>query len=282
MGLPINNHSMAFVQRSGKNVGGYRGQTIDIKAVLAEIDHAITGKNWVRDRELPALRRPAASPRHRLYLSAGIHGDEPAGPLAMLQLLEEDRWPNDAALWICPCLNPTGFPLNQRENSQGIDLNRDYRHLQSAEVRAHAAWLEAQPRFDVALCLHEDWESQGFYLYELNPEARPSFAEKMVEAVAKVCPIDLSPLIEGREAHNGIIRPHINLADRPQWPEAFYLVSHKTRLSYTLEAPSDFPLPTRVAALATAVRAMLELLSARINRDELSAPAFQQKAGGAV
>jgi predicted deacylase len=214
----------------------------------------------VRDSDFTALRRPAFPPRKRLYISTGIHGDEPAGPLAMRQLIEEDRWPNDAALWVCPCLNPTGFPLNQRENSQGIDLNRDYRHFQSAEVRAHAAWLERQPGFDVALCLHEDWEAQGFYLYELNPDSRPSFAEKMVEAAGKVCPIDLSSRIEGREAHHGIIRPKINLAERPQWPEAFYLITHKTRLSYTLEAPSDYPLSTRVAALVAAVRAALELL----------------------
>ncbi len=114
-----------------------------------------------------------------------MHGDEPAGPLAVLRLLQEDDWPGDAAIWLCPCLNPTGFPLNRRENASGIDLNRDYRHLQSAEVRAHVAWLERQPRFDLALCLHEDWESNGFYLYELNPENRPSFAEKILEAAAK-------------------------------------------------------------------------------------------------
>lgn len=248
------------MQRLGKNIGGYRGEGIEVQNVLEKIEGAIAGKNWARDRDFFALRRSAGSPRKRVYLSTGTHGDEPAGPLAILRLLEEDRWPADTALWICPCLNPAGFALNQRENAQGIDLNRDYRHLQSEEVRRHVAWLEQQPRFDLALCLHEDWEAQGFYLYELNPEGRPSFAEKMVEAAAEICPIDLSPLIEGREAHEGIVRPQINLDDRPQWPEAFYLITHKTRLSYTLEAPSDFPLPIRIAALTAAVRSALALL----------------------
>jgi hypothetical protein len=45
---------------------------------------------------------------------------------------------------------------------------------------------------------------------------------------------------------------------RPQWPEALWLLRNKTRHSYTLEAPSDFPLAARVAALATAVRTVLE------------------------
>jgi protein MpaA len=248
------------VERLGKNMGRYLGETIDLKDVLGKIDRALGGKNWVRDSDFLALRRIVPSARNRVYISAGIHGDEPAGPLAMLQLLEEDRWPNDMALWVCPLLNPKGIELNRRENSDGIDLNRDFRHLQSTEVRAHVAWLDQQPRFDLALCLHEDWESYGFYIYELNPDSRPSLAEKIVEAVARVCPIDPSPVIEEREAHNGIIRPKINPADRPQWPEAFYLGQHKTRLSYTMEAPSDFPMPTRVAALVTGVRTALGLL----------------------
>jgi hypothetical protein len=56
---------------------------------------------------------------------------------------------------------------------------------------------------------------------------------------------------------NGIIRPSIDPLSRPDWPEALFLVAHKTRLSYTLEAPSDFPLETRVKALAAGVNAAL-------------------------
>jgi predicted deacylase len=254
------------VQRLGKNIGGYHGETIEIQKVLREIEQAAGGENWTRDPvpapvEFIAWRRAVASPRRRIYISAGIHGDEPAGPLAALQLLRENHWPGDDALWLCPCLNPSGFPLNRRENSGGIDLNRDYRHRQSAEVRAHVQWLRQQPDFDLVLCLHEDWESRGFYLYELNPDHRPSLAESIIEAVAAVCPVDQSPVIEDRPAQNGIIRPVFNPMDRPQWPEALYLAGqNKTRLSYTFEAPSDFPMATRVAALATAVRAALRLL----------------------
>lgn len=245
------------MQRLGQNKGGYRGETIDIQQVLQQIEQAAVGNNWLRDADFPAWHRPNSSARANIYISAGIHGDEPAGPLAALQLLQEDTWPADAAIWLCPCLNPTGFALNRRESAAGLDLNRDYRHLQSPEARAHVAWLQRQPRFDIALCLHEDWESNGFYLYELNPDNRASLAERILEAVAKVCPVDMSPLIENWAAQNGLIRPNLNPADRPQWPEAVYLITQNTRQSYTLEAPSDFPLPVRVAALTAAVRAVL-------------------------
>ena len=105
-----------------------------------------------------------------------------------------------------------GFVLNRRENDKGIDLNRQYRHLETAETRAHIAWLERQPQFDLCLCLHEDWESHGFYVYELNPENRPSLAETMIARIAEVCPIDPSEIIEDRPARNGIIRPNLDPA----------------------------------------------------------------------
>jgi predicted deacylase len=245
------------VTRLGQNIGGYHGETIDIQLVLQQIEQALAGKNWVRDAEFLAYCRPNATARVRVYISTGMHGDEPAGPLAVLRLLQEDAWPDEAAIWLCPCLNPTGFPLNRRENAAGIDLNRDYRDAQTMEVRAHIAWLQRQPRFDIALCLHEDWESNGFYVYELNHDNRPSFAEQILAAVAKICPVDTSPMIEDWPAQNGVIRPDVNPAERPRWPEAMYLITNKTRQSYTMEAPSDFPLPVRVEALTAAVRAVL-------------------------
>jgi len=254
------------VQRLGKNLGGYFGEQINIIKVLREIRATAQGNGWTSETfhsadniEWFALRRAARTPQSavRIYISAGIHGDEPAGPLAALQLLRENQWPQHAEIFFCPCLNPTGFAQNTRANGQGIDLNRDYLHFESAEIRAHIAWLEKQPRFDFCLCMHEDWESHGFYVYELNPENKPSLAKAIVAGVAKVCPIDESEIIEGREAHGGIIRPNLEPHSRPQWPEAFWLISHKTRLSYTLEAPSDFPLGTRVDALVAGVNAAL-------------------------
>lgn len=254
----------AAVQRLGRNLGGYFGDSIDIGGVMAEQRDCARAHGWEMDAltaengaRLPIFRRYVPRPKQRLYISTGIHGDEPAGPLAVRELLKENPWPDQAEIWMCPCLNPSGFPRNTRESAAGMDLNRDYKHLRSAEVRAHVAWLEKQPGFDLCLCLHEDWEAHGFYVYEVNPDERPSLADAMIEAVRAVCPIDHNTLIDGRAAKDGIIRPIIDPTLRPEWPEAFYLLMHKTRLSYTLEAPSDFPLTVRVAALVTAVKAAL-------------------------
>jgi protein MpaA len=257
------------MEKLGKNHGGYHGETIDIRAVLREIEAAAQQHGWTSEifhvsgefKWLALHRRPevrSQKPEVRIYISAGIHGDEPAGPLAALRLLQENNWPENLELWLCPCLNPVGFTLNSRANLKGIDLNREYLKPVAEEVLAHIAWLERQPKFGLCLLLHEDWESHGFYLYEQNPDKKPSLAEKMIEAVQKVCPIDLSETIEDRPAQNGIVRPNIDSRSRPDWPEAFYVITHKTRLSCTLEAPSDFPLPTRVNALVTSVNVALK------------------------
>jgi len=260
------------VQRLGKNIGRYCGESIDIDSVLQEVDQAIADKGWQNDRirlqtisrsrtvEFIAYRRGVTNFRNRIYISTGIHGDEPAGPLAVLQLLRENNFPQDAAIWLCPCLNLTGFPHNRRENYAGIDLNRDYRQPQTEEIRTHVSWLGEQPNFDITLCLHEDWESQGFYLFEQNPDHKVSFGEKIISAVEEVCPIDRSENIEGWPARGGIISPGVNPDERPQWPESIYLIKNKTRLAYTLEAPSDFPLNVRVASLVASVRCVLETI----------------------
>jgi hypothetical protein len=268
LGVRAGLRDIAGVQKLGKNHGGYHGETVDIRAVLRQTELAAQQNGWILEIfhetdgvKLPALHRQPPSirpPHHRICLSAGIHGDEPAGPLAALELLRQNRWPESVEIFLVPCLNPAGFMLNRRENAGGIDLNRDYLNPKSAETRAHIAWLERQPHFDLYLCLHEDWESHGFYLYEQNPDQRPSRAEEMIAAVKEVCPVDESEIIEGRAARGGIIRPNLSPADRPDWPEAFYLISHKARLGCTLEAPSDFPLAVRVNALAAAVNAALD------------------------
>jgi hypothetical protein len=254
------------MQRVLINVGGYRGECLDVDRLVKDVEDAAQATGWTSipitppGHSLPAFERLVRPPAWNVYISTGIHGDEPAGPLAALELLKENDWPENVNLWLAACLNPAGLRLNRREDENGVDLNRDYRTPKSEVVRAHVAWLEQRPRFHLSLCLHEDWESHGFYLYELNPDRRPSHAEAIIQQVKEVCPVDLSPVIEGRDASGGIICANPDLLKRPDWPEAFHLIHHKTRMSYTLESPSDFPLTTRVQALVTGVRAVMEEL----------------------
>lgn len=228
--------------------------------LLARCESAATARGFRVERfgaiagcPLLALTKRTPGIRPRVYLSAGIHGDEPAPPLALVEMLEAGVFDDRATWFICPLLNPAGFPGSCRENADGVDLNRDYKHLLTVEIRAQVAWLQRQPNFDLTLCLHEDWESQGFYLYELNATGRASLADPMIAAVTPVCSIESAAMIDGRESTApGIIRPATDPLLREQWPEAIYLVRHHTQLSYTLESPSALPLSQRIAALRAA------------------------------
>lgn len=247
-----------------RNLGSYCGERIHLDAVLGAIKVAAEETGWSENllpcddgQELVILHRSVPVPSKRIYISTGIHGDEPAGPMAVLQLLRENTWPDSCEIWLCPCLNPTGFARNTRENIAGIDLNRDYQLRETAEIRAHTDWLNTIPCFDLGIHLHEDWEAKGFYLFELNPNSLAAESQGIIDAVKEHCPIDESEEIEGFPAERGIIRPVVDPASRSDWPEALFMVQEKTNISYTLESPSDFPLPIRIRALCAAVRCLV-------------------------
>ncbi|MDF3058482.1 MAG: hypothetical protein K0R17_2697 [Rariglobus sp.] len=208
---------------------------------------------------LVAYTKRTPGPRPRVYVSSGIHGDEPATPEALLHMLEHGVFDERATWFLCPLLNPSGYLRGTRENDAGIDLNRDYHHPHSVEIAAHVRWLRRQPRFDLALCLHEDWETQGFYLYELNPDARPTLADSMISAAGVHGPIESASVIDGWKTHApGIIRPESDPLLREQWPEAIYLLKNHSELVYTLETPSVAPLAQRISTHHAAVSAALD------------------------
>jgi hypothetical protein len=213
----------------------------------------------IRSHPLIAYTKRIPGPRPRVYLSAGIHGDEPAPPWALLRLLQGGFFDERCTWFVCPLLNPTGFLAATRENHAKIDLNRDYKNPQSPEIAAHVRWLQHQPNFDLIICVHEDWESKGFYLYELNPDQRPTLAHAMIAAARSVGPIESAEVIDGRPiAEPGIIRPVSDPVLRDTWPEAIYLRQHHGSLDYTIETPSALPLEKRIATHCAVLRAALD------------------------
>lgn len=213
----------------------------------------------INGHALNAYTKRTPGVRPRVYLSAGMHGDEPAPPLAFLQLMEAGFFDELCTWFVCPMLNPTGFTLRTRENFGRIDLNRDYKSLVAAEVLAHVAWLRLQPRFDLVVCAHEDWEAKGFYLYELNLANDPSLAPAMLAAARPHGPIEDASIIDGREsAEPGIIRPVSDPMLRDTWPEALYLSYQHSSLNYTIETASAQPLEQRVATQEAVITAAIE------------------------
>lgn len=229
----------------------------DLKRAAVSAGFLVANYGVVDGAPLLGLTRQASKPSatsRTVYLSAGIHGDEPAGPLALLELLRGDALPRHDNWAICPLMNPSGLKQGTRENFAGIDLNRDYRDFRSDETRGHHDWLQRAVRsLDLGIHLHEDWEAEGFYLYELNFGKSPSLAKSLLKAAGQFLPIESAECIDGRSARCGIIRPD-TLPDLPEGhPESIYLHRQYGAVLYTLETPSARELELRVAALKAAV-----------------------------
>jgi murein peptide amidase A len=208
----------------------------------------------------------------RVYLSAGIHGDEISGPLALLEMLRQPDFFAAFDATIFPLLNPDGLARGVRGNAGGIDLNRDYRDPKSAEIAGHIDALKTLGRFDAAMMLHEDFEGPGAYLYELNDALPPILGGEIIAAMGRHVPIDPRPVIEEVPARGGVLQRRDlvrilgPIEERPEWPEAIYLSVHHTQVAYTTETPMPFPLEQRVQAQIAAVRALLQAVQIKVRR----------------
>ncbi|RYD26351.1 MAG: succinylglutamate desuccinylase [Verrucomicrobiaceae bacterium] len=204
---------------------------------------------------IEAWERKADGPL--VYLSAGIHGDEPAGPLAILELMRTGFFCPSIHWIICPALNPDGLAAHTRGNAGGIDLNRDYFIRESGEAAAHIRWLDSIGTPVLFVSLHEDWETSGFYFYELNLTGGPTgHAAEILRAVEPWFKPEPGPIIDGHESYEPGWIYHASEPDIPEgWPEAIYLIKKGCPHSFTFETPSSSPLADRVAAHVAGVKA---------------------------
>lgn len=217
-------------------------------------------------------RTPMDPPVARIFISAGIHGDEPAGSLAILRLLKSRWFSFDVEWTLIPALNPAGLARKTRENPQGADLNRDFRDFAEKETRAYRDWIDQREpplQADLALFLHEDWEAKGFYCYELTATHQEDTDLKYAiqGAAVKSMPLDPRDLIDERVAKDGWINPILYegldpaSADEVPGAEAiwFHLRAFSER-NYTFETPSSAYIEDRVRVHSEAIQAATRVI----------------------
>lgn len=193
-----------------------------------------------------------------LYLSAGIHGDEPAATEALVTWgARRGRLLRGCEVLIFPCLNPWGLTHNNRHDAHGRDLNRGYHRRDVPVIEAQKRILRGRS-FDAAVMLHEDFDAHGVYLYEI-PGTRPFWGERLLAAAARHLPREPRAKVEGRRCRRGLIRTRITPETLPEHPEAFCLRFGHTGRSLTFETPSEFSLTARVRAHGAVLDEVLRL-----------------------
>ena len=225
---------------------------------------------------------PAGAQARHVLLTAGMHGDEPAGTEAVLRFLESGRyrtWPA-AAFTVVPALNPWGLAHNTREGPGGEDLNRSFRRAADAtrELSTLKRLLRRRP-FDLAIDCHEDADAPGAYVVGTPVP----LAEALVAAIAGTGPVHPGSDIDGmlplaggvvdvqhadfralrRRSRSWAMPEYVSAYQQRAAPEAPRWRSgleEVTRLlpSAAVETPLRLPFEQRVAMHSAAIDAAVE------------------------
>ncbi len=193
--------------------------------------------------------------RKNVLVTSGTHGDEPAGPKAVLHFLRRDLTDllQHFNFLILPCINPYGYVHSQRENREGEDINRAFEKENVAEANIVKEALRKQ-RFSLFIEFHEDWEATGFYLYEGRHETC-GIGPEIIRRVEKIGPIDTET------SENDILVSKGVYGVDPAWGTqgmASYIHHFHSDHVITCETPTGWDLERRADAHQIALDTVLE------------------------
>ncbi len=146
----------------------------------------------------------------RVGIFAGIHGDEPEGPRAVVQfvkLLEaKPELVTGYCLYLYPVCNPTGYEDHTRRSRSGKDLNREFwTNSVEPEVRLLQAELVSRS-FQGIISLHTDETGKGFYGVVRGATFTRHLIEPALQAAEAFLPRDTRTQIYNFRAQRGVIR----------------------------------------------------------------------------
>ena len=141
-----------------------------------------------------------------LCFSAGIHGDEIAGPLAVLEFITKQNFGalKNLPLYFLPVANPSGFDRGTRRNLSRRDLNR---HFCDDELNQENKILyDAIKNKNVYFfhALHEDLDEKGFYLYNYEHKPEPIYRHVLILA-KRYCPLQTKAAMSNDKNINGLV-----------------------------------------------------------------------------
>jgi len=202
------------------------------------------------------FRDPNSGDPIRLGIFGGIHGDEPAGTLALVQFLRmlvaEPAQAADYLIHAYPICNPSGFERGTRVSAAGVDLNREFwKHSAQAEVQIIERELREQ-HFHGLIQLHADDTSDGVYGFVRGHTLSEHLLKPALAKAGKILPRNINAQIDGFAAQDGMIYDAYEgiLAAPPQIePMPFELI---------LETPHHAPMDQQIEALVVAMRTVLD------------------------
>lgn len=192
----------------------------------------------------------------RLGVFAGIHGDETAGPLALVDwvqgLLQNPELARGYEIFLYPVNNPSGFEDGTRFARSGKDLNRQFwQNSREPEVQLLEAQLLAL-RFHGLISLHSDNTSDGVYGYARGATLTKDVLEPALSAAEHIFPRNRATQIDEQRARNGMIfsaKKGMLTAPPNVRPRPFEIV---------FETPQLAPIAQQKAAFGLALNTILQ------------------------
>lgn len=103
--------------------------------------------------DFAAYRIRGTRPGPAIALIGGVHGNEPAGTVALLALVRNPPRLRRGTLIVIPAANPWGLRHNSRYQADGSDLNRAFNPPVGAAARLARILREC----DLVVDFHEGW-----------------------------------------------------------------------------------------------------------------------------
>jgi protein MpaA len=203
-----------------------------------------------------SFRGPNSNDPIRIGIFAAIHGDEPAGALAVAQFLSDlvadPALADGYQIHAYPICNPTGFEDDTRCSRNARDLNREFwKNSTEAEVQILENELRTQ-HFQGLIQLHADDTSEGIYGFVRGATLTENLLRPALREAGKILPRNNSALIDGFAARDGMIYDiydGVLAAPKEVEPVPFEII---------FETPHLAPIDLQVAALQAAMRTILK------------------------
>jgi predicted deacylase len=220
--------------------------------------------------------RRTDAPR-KLLIASGFHGEESAGPWAVLRVLEtaDSSLFARADISFIPLVNVSGFSTGTRFNTAGENPNRGFRAEldavpPSAEGRlllAQSARIAALGRDGVLAC-HEDIDVAGGYVYAYErTEAPGRLGVALRDANAQFFACHPDGVVDGCTVRDGIVFNHYDSSF-----ESWAMTAGATFAACT-ETPGLQPIEARIRAHAAMIEAFVRHASVVANPEVAAAQA---------
>ena len=209
--------------------------------------------------------------RPRLLIVAGFHGEERAGPIALMQWLEtfDPNLYKKVNLSFIPIINPVGFNKNQRYNDKEEKNNCGFCHPESGDrpseegiiLLKNSQLLKGSSKHGF-LSLHEDIPAKKFYLYTFEREAEPTlFTHTLRDVLGSFFqePLHGETVTTDADGGKGVLVQDGIVYKLCDGSFEDWLFHEGTIRAAVTETPGTYPLKVRVDANMTLISTFINL-----------------------